>query len=267
MTSPAISIEPAETSALRSSLISIVSRASRFERRALLENDLFAVHQVLGQLAAFEKLVDTLVTLLLQDTDLVLEVAVKIFFFHPLDIEAALVLVLALAGKDLNVDDRSVDSRRAGKRCVLNVAGLFAEDRTKKFLFRGQLRLALWRDLADEDRARFDLSTDADDAALVEIAKHVLADVRDIASDLFGSELCIAGLDLELLDVDRRVVVVLDEPLGNEDRVLKVVTTPGHECHKHVSAECQFAAVGTRPVGDDLAFLDAFADLRRSDAG
>ena len=102
---------------------------------------------------------------------------------------------------------------------------------------------------------------------LVEIAKHVLADVRDVTRDLFGPELGIAGLDLELLDVDRRVVVVLNEPLGNEDRVLKVVTTPRHERHQHVTSECELAAVGTRPVGDDLSFLDPFADLRRSDAG
>ena len=102
---------------------------------------------------------------------------------------------------------------------------------------------------------------------LVEIAKHVLADVRDIARDLFGTELRVAGFDLELLDVDRRVIVVLDEPLGNEDRVLEVVTAPRHERHEHVAAQCEFAAVGTRPVGDDLAFLDTLADAERSDAG
>ena len=147
------------------------------------------------------------------------------------------------------------------KRSVFNVAGLFTEDRTQKFLFRGQLRFALWRHLADEDRARLDLSADADDAALVEIAKHVLADVRNVARDLFRAELCIAGLDLELLDVDRGVVVVLDESLGNENRVLKVVTAPRHEGDQHVAAERQFAAIGTRTVGNDLAFLDTLADL------
>ena len=95
---------------------------------------------------------------------------------------------------------------------------------------------------------------------LVEIAKHVFADIRNIARDLLGSELCIAGLDLKLLDVDRRVVVVLNEPLGNEDRVLKVVTAPWHEGHQHVTSKCELAAVGTRTVGDDLTLFDPLAD-------
>jgi hypothetical protein len=143
--------------------------------------------------------------------------------------ERALVALLTLAREDLNVDDRAVDARRADERCVLHVAGLLAEDGAEQFLLGRQLRLALRRDLADEDRARLDLRADADDARLVEVAEHVLADVRDVARDLLGAELRVARLDLKLLDVDRRVVVVLDEPLGDEDRVLEVVTAPRHE--------------------------------------
>src|SRR5215470_11544531 len=47
-------------------------------------------------------------------------------------------------------------------------------------------------------------------------------DVRDVPGDLFGTELRVAGLDLEFLDVDGRVVVVLHHPLRDENRVLEV---------------------------------------------
>src|SRR5690606_23555436 len=206
------------------------------ERGALLQPDLFAFHEVFCQLAAFEKLIDALVTLFLKDPDLVLEVAAEAGLFHRLDIERTFILILALAGKDLDVNDGPVNARRAGERGVLNVAGLFAEDRTEQLLFRSQLGLALGRNLSDEDRARLDLSTDANDARFIKVAEHILADVRDVASDLLRAELGITGLDLELLNVDRGVEIVLDQAFRNEDRVLEVVTPPGHECHQHVAA-------------------------------
>src|SRR5690242_6847747 len=134
-----------------------------------------------------EQLIYSLVTLFLEDSNFVLEVAPQSFLFHRLYIERPLVLVLTLTGKYLNVDDSSVDSRRACQRSVLNVAGLFTEDGPQQFLFRGELRLALRRDLADKDRAGPFLGADADDAALVEIAKHVLADVRYVTRDLLGA--------------------------------------------------------------------------------
>src|ERR687889_158000 len=66
-------------------------------------------------------------------------------------------------------------------------------------------------------------------------------DVRDVPRDLFGPELRVARLDLELLDVDRRVVVVLHHAFGHEDRVFEVVPAPRHERDQHVPAECELA--------------------------
>ena len=94
---------------------------------------------------------------------------------------------------------------------------------------------------------------DADDAALVEVVEQLLGDVRDVAGDLLGAELGVAGLDLELLDVDRGVHVLLDQLLADQDRVLEVVAAPGHEGHEHVAAQGQLAHVGAGPVGQDLA--------------
>src|SRR4030095_12055750 len=102
---------------------------------------------------------------------------------------------------------------------------------------------------------------DAYDARLVQVAEHVLADVRDVARYLLGAELRVARLYLKLLDVNRRVVVVLHETLGDENRVLEVVAAPGHEGHEHVATQRQLAAVCAGAVGDDLSLVDALADL------
>src|SRR5262249_60784186 len=101
---------------------------------------------------------------------------------------------------------------------------------------RRVLGLALGRALADENVARLDGRADPDDAGLVEVAKRVLRDVRDVARDLLGPELGVASLDVELLNMDRGEEVVLDEALGDEDRVLVVVAAPRHEGDEDVPA-------------------------------
>ena len=85
----------------------------------------------------------------------------------------------------------------------------------------------------------------------------VLGDVRDVARDLFGPELGVARLDVELLDVDRREEVVLHEALGDQDRVLVVVAAPRHEGDEDVAAEGELAVLRAGAVGEDLAALDA----------
>ena len=92
-----------------------------------------------------------------------------------------------------------------------------------------QLGLGLGGDLADEDVAGLHFRADADDAVVVEVLQRFLADVRDVARDFFRPELGVAGGDLELLDVDRGEDVLLEDLLGDEDRVLEVVAVPGHE--------------------------------------
>ena len=168
----------------------------------------------------------------------------------------ALVLLDALAREDAGVDDDAGHARRHLERGVANVAGLLTEDGAKQLLLRRELGLALRRDLADQDVAGVHLGADPHDARLVEVLEGLLADVRDVAGDFFLAELGVASDALELLDVHRGVDVVLDDPLGEQDRVLEVVSTPRHERDDHVLAECQLAAVGAGAVGDDVARLD-----------
>ena len=102
---------------------------------------------------------------------------------------------------------------------------------------------------------RLHLGADAHDARLVEVLEGLLADVRDVAGDLFLAELGVARDALELLDVDRGEDVVLDDALGDEDRVLEVVAPQGMNATTTFSPERQLAALGGRTVGDDVARL------------
>src|SRR3546814_16214604 len=69
--------------------------------------------------------------------------------------------------------------------------------------------------------------------------------------------------DFEFLDVDRGEDVVLHDAFRNEDTILIVVAVPRHERDEHILAERQFAKLGRRTVGDDVAGTDDFTDLHQ----
>ena len=171
----------------------------------------------------------------------------------------ALVLLRALAAEDFHVHHRAFDARRAVERSVAHVAGLLPENRAQQLFLRRERGLALRRHLAHEDIARLDHRPDADHAALIEVAQKRLADVGNVARHFFRTQLCVARFDLELLDVDRGVVVVLHEFFADQDRVFEVVPAPRQERHQHVPSQRQLAAVRARSVGQHLALLDAVA--------
>src|SRR5439155_7838460 len=118
-------------------------------------------------------------------------------------------LVTVVAAEYAHVADLAGLAVRNLQARVAHFTRLLTEDRAQQPLLGRQLRLALGSHLADQDVARADLGTDANDAALVEVLQDVLTEVRDIARDLLGAELRVARVDLVLLDVDRREHVVL----------------------------------------------------------
>ena len=182
-------------------------------------------------------------------------------------IDAGLQVVVELATELADLDDLAALAVGQAQRAVLHLARLLTEDRPQEALLGGQLGLALGRDLADEDVAGADLGADVDDALLVEVLEGLLADVRDVAGDLFGPELRVAGLDLVLLDVDAGEQVVADEAVADDDRVLVVAALPAHERDEDVAAEGQLAHLGRAGVGDRLTVGDARPDVHDRDAG
>src|SRR6266705_467904 len=223
---------------------------------------LLVVEVGLEHLAA-KKIREALEALIREDANFVGQILLQLEDLRGFDGLVALVLFSALAGEDLNVHDGALDARRAVERSVANIAGLFAEDSAEQLFFRGERGLALGRNLADKDVARLHDRADADDSAFVKVAKEGLADVGDIASNFLGAKLGVARFDFVLLDVDRGVVVVLDQLFADKDGVFEVVAAPRHESHEDVAAESKFAALCARAIGKNLALLHAVADANQ----
>ena len=182
-------------------------------------------------------------------------------------VDAGLEVVVELATELADLDDLAALAVGQAQRAVLHLAGLLTEDRPQEALLGGQLGLALGRDLADQDVAGAHLGADVDDALLVEVLEGLLADVRDVAGDLFGPELGVARLHLVLLDVDAGEQVVADEAVADDDGVLVVATLPAHERDEDVATERELAQLGRARVGDRLAVGDPRRRRRRSGAG
>src|SRR4051794_11324609 len=168
-------------------------------------------------------------------------------------------LVAVVAVEHAHADHLALLAVRHLQRGVTDLARLLTEDRAEQPLLGGELGLALGRDLADEVVAGADLGPDPHDPALVEVLQDLLGDVGDVAGDLLGAELGVARVDLVLLDVDRGEHVLLDQPLGQDDRVLVVVALPRHVGDHQVLAERDLAGLGRGAVGDDLALLHLVA--------
>ena len=198
-----------------------------------------------------------------EDRLLVVAVLRKTLDLLALDRLGALVLLDAVAVEHAHFDDGALNARGHAQRGVAHVGGLLAEDGAQQLLFRRHRAFALRRDLADENVARDHFGADVDDARLVEVLQRFFRDVGNVARDFLGSELGVARHRLEFLDVDRGEDVVLDDALGEQDRVLEVVAVPGHERDEHVAAEREIAEIGRGTVGDDVALLDAVADAHQ----
>jgi len=172
-----------------------------------------------------------------------------------------LVILLGIAIKHPDVDHLAVHAVRHAQRGVLYFAGLLTEDRPKQALFRAQLGLTSRRNLANENVIWMNLGANADNAVLIEIRQALLADIRDVSRDLFGTQLGIAGIALVLLNVDRRVHVIPHEPLTQQNGILKVAAVPWHEGHHDVLAKSQFAFIGGRGVSNNLLRLHPIASV------
>src|SRR5262245_12761455 len=221
---------------------------------ALRPGDALATLQHLGQAA---------VDVAVEDSLLVVAVLGEPLDLLTLDGERALVLLDAVAVEHTHLDDGALHARRHPQRGVAHVGGLLAEDRAQELLLRRHRALALRRDLAAEDVTGAHLGADIDDAGFVEVLERLFRDVRDVAGDFLRPELGVARHHLELLDVDRGEDVVLDDALGEQDRVFEVVAVPRHEGDEHVAAERELAELGRGAVGDDVALLDLIAHLHQ----
>src|SRR5437899_3438225 len=151
---------------------------------ALVQEDLArVVREARRGLLALELLEHLFARALAYDADLVLLVLAQLGDLVLLDRAGTIVLLDALAGEDPRIDDRALDPGRDAQARVAHLTRLLAEDGAQELLLGRDLRLALGRDLADQDVARLHLRADADDARLAPAPEALAGAGRGVAVD------------------------------------------------------------------------------------
>ena len=88
---------------------------------------------------------------------------------------ARCVLLDAVSREHLHVDNRTFHAGGDAQRGVLHVGRFLAEDGAQQLFFRRQLGLALRRDLAHQNVARFNFGADIDDTGFVQLGQRALS--------------------------------------------------------------------------------------------
>ena len=100
--------------------------------------------------------------------------------------------------------------------------------------------------------------------SFVQILHRVVADVGNIAGDLLRPQLGLAGLGLELLNMNGGVQILLHQLLADQHGVLVVVAFPRHESRsEHVAAQTDLALLGGGAVRQQVALFNDLTGLRK----
>ena len=89
----------------------------------------------------------------------------------------------------------------------------------------------------------------------------LLAQVGDVASNFFSTQLGVTRHHHEFFDVDRGVAVLCHHALADQDRVFEVVAVPWHEGHQHILTNGDFAQIGRSAVGNHVTLGELVALL------
>ncbi len=84
------------------------------------------------------------------------------------------------------------------------------------------------------------MSSHTDQTIFVQFFGSILAHVGNIRSKLFQTSLSITHLKRILINMNRSKYIFSNKFLRDYNRILKVVSFPGHKCHFQVTSQCEF---------------------------
>ena len=93
----------------------------------------------------------------------------------------------------LNIDNDTVFTMRNSKGSISDLTSLLTEDCSEKSFFCCKLCFTLWCNLTDKNIACVNLCTDMDNTTLVEVFKHIVADIRNISCNFLSTKLSITS--------------------------------------------------------------------------
>ena len=105
------------------------------------------------------------------------------------------------------------------------------------------------------------LCTYLNNTVFIKVLEHIFADIRNISCDFFGAKLCISCLCIVFLNMNRCINIISYDFFVKENRILVVITFPGHKADKCVLTDSNFTVVCSRTVSENFAFLNSLSSF------
>ena len=170
-------------------------------------------------------------------------------------------IVLVIPAELLDPDDLAPLPVRHPQRSIPHILGLFAENGPQQPLLGRHLRFAFGRNLAHQNVVLPHLRANPHNPPFVQIPQVHLAHIGNVAGNLLRAQLRGAAVHFVLLNMHRSELVILHQPLADDDGVLVVVALPRHKGHQHILPQRQLPAVGGRAVRQRIAHIHIVALL------
>ena len=119
-------------------------------------------------------------------------------------------LIAIFTGENFDIDNFAGFTVRNPQRSVSHFTGLLAKNRPQQTFFGRQFRLALWRDLTDQNIAGSNFSANSDNAAIIQIAQCFFSHIRNVPGDFFRPQFGITRVALIFFDVNRSKDIFFD---------------------------------------------------------
>ena len=213
-----------------------------------------------GRLAVQQAFTQARIERTLLDRLFIVAVLGQAFNFRTINRHGALILVDPPAGEDADINNGPSHAGRQLQRCVTHIGSLFTENGAQQLFFRRHRAFALGRHLAHQNIARIHLGTDIDNAGFIQIAQRFFTHIRNVAGDFFLAKLRVARHHLKFFDMDRGEHVIARDAFADQDRIFEVIAIPGHEGAQNIAPQRQFAKLGRRTIGDNVANLHHITD-------
>ncbi len=196
----------------------------------------FQQDTALGRIANFppdllsqEQLADPLIALALENMALLRKI-----LFDPADLIVfdrahTGIFIEPLAGKHAHPNHSAFDAGGNREGSVAHIPRLFSEDRLQKLFLRAQLGFPFRGDLPNQIIAGLYLGADADNPALIQVFQRFFPHIRDVARHFFLPLFRVARLYLEFFNMDGGESILFDQPLADNNGILKIIAAPGHE--------------------------------------
>ena len=180
----------------------------------------------------------------IQNRKFVITVTGKALYLFAFDLKGTLVFIHTVTIKDTYFNDCPEITWLYPQRRITHIRGFLPKDRTKEFFLWRHRAFTFWRNFTYENITWFHISTNVDNASLIQIAERFFTHIWNITSDFLWPKLRVTGSDFKLFNVNRSKHIITRNPLRDQNGVFIVISIPRHEGDNHVFTQRQFTKIG-----------------------